>query len=85
VSLKRLQGQQLKIVGLYKSTGGARQFYLSKKPLKMTVRHSVFVAILNLCRGIYRHNPTTGMALIVEPGAMPVVQVKCFTSACEAE
>src|SRR5258706_5328734 len=70
---------------LYKSTGRPRQFYLPKKPLKIAVRCAVFMDILTLCRGIYRHSPTTGTALIVEPGAVPVVRVERFTSACEAE
>lgn len=70
---------------LYKSTGRPRQFYLSQKPFKIAVRCAVFIAILTMCRGIYRHSPTTGTALIVEPGAVPVVRVERFTSACEAE
>lgn len=72
-------------VGLYKSTGRPRQFYLPKKQLKIAVRDARFAAILTLCRGIYRHSPTVGTALIVEPGAVSIVRVERFTSACEAE
>ena len=35
---------------LYKSTGKARQFYLSKKPLKIAVCQAVFAAILKPVR-----------------------------------
>jgi len=57
----------------------------AQKPSKIAVRFAGIAAILTSCRGICRHNPTIGEALIVEPGAAPIVHGERCTSACEAE